>query len=64
MKMDIVKKVDNLEEVVIPKKVKSWRIEVRDETIYRIKAETEEEAIEMALKQWAERQPRIICDLL
>lgn len=45
------------------KKVKTWRIEVRDETIYRnIEAETEEEAIKKALELWVERQPRVICD--
>ena len=39
-----------------------WSIDMRDEVIYFIEAETREEAIEKALDFWIEREPDIYAE--
>ena len=39
--------------------MKEWIVDIRDNTFYIIKAETQEEAIEQALEFWSQRDPDI-----
>lgn len=41
-----------------------WSIDIRDEAIYFIEAETKEEAVEKALDFWIEREPDIYAEEL
>ena len=37
--------------------MKIFTVDVRDSTIYEIEAENQEEAIEVALEYWSQREP-------